>query len=492
MVQLVLLLLGAQAVQRHWLRLAFIGLVWTALGLVVIADPLDDVQDIAMEMLGALLVVEGAIRLLVALLSEGERRLRAAKAAALVVLGLLTIKVPWETPWPDFIFISLLFGLVLAVDGAVRVAGTLLVRFPGWRVALAAGGIELTLALLAFSPWPVPYRATVPFCVGMALVLSGWAVLRSALLLRRLPPDAPITSLPIFEGRRGWCAPVLPGVGMEGGGVAEAGGSDRREMIVHVWTALDSAADPVRRPLLDRYVAATDRRGAVSTGHASLGMAPDLYISHYSLEDPDRGSLEFRRALHAGVENDVPGRFLPSYEEEVASWCEASAHVVFRHFDAERLWAFWAAYRQDATYNLTNRNCSVAVALALDAALEGALGRARASLPRLFVHPDLYLATLLRKHAQTMTWTPGLVLDYARQLQHVVEPRPSVSWVAALGRAATGHRQVRHARRAHAAARKGARHAGRRDDRGGDRTVATDAEPAGRVTSPGGVRPPAG
>ena len=39
MVQLVLLLLGTQAVQRHWLRLAALGLVWTALGLVVITDP---------------------------------------------------------------------------------------------------------------------------------------------------------------------------------------------------------------------------------------------------------------------------------------------------------------------------------------------------------------------------------------------------------------------------------------------------------------------
>ncbi len=71
-VQLVLLLLGAQAVQRHWLRLAVVGLVWTALGLVVITDPLDGVQDITMDTLGALLVIEGTVRLLVALLSGGK------------------------------------------------------------------------------------------------------------------------------------------------------------------------------------------------------------------------------------------------------------------------------------------------------------------------------------------------------------------------------------------------------------------------------------
>ena len=120
-------------------------------------------------------------------MGSGNRR---RKAAALIVLGLLTIETPWEMPWPDFVFISVLFGLVLAVDGSVRIAGTLLVRFPGWRVALAGGGIELVLAVLAFKPWPLHYAATVPVCVGMALVLSGWAVLRSALLppSGRTPP----------------------------------------------------------------------------------------------------------------------------------------------------------------------------------------------------------------------------------------------------------------------------------------------------------------
>jgi hypothetical protein len=317
--------------------------------------------------------------------------------------------------------------------------------------------------LLAFTPWPVSYEATVPFCVGVALMLSGWAVLRSALLLRRLPPDAPVTSLPIFEGQRGWRPPVpLTGVG-DGGVAAESGGGRRQELIVHVWTPLDSATDPVRRPLLDRYMAATDRHGTVSTGHASLEMPPDLYISHYRMDEQDRSSLEFRRALHAGVQNNVPGRFLPSYAEEAAGWCEATAHVVFHGFNAERLRAFWAAYRQDSTYNLTNRNCSVVVALALDAALEGVLGRATAVWPplaRLLIHPDLYLATLLRKRARTMTWTPGLVLDYARALQHVVEPSPGVSWIATLQWAGEGYRRVRrtHSLAAQATAHQAAAH----------------------------------
>lgn len=447
MAQIALLLLGAQAVQRHWLRLATIGLGWMALGLVVVTAPLDGVEDmldgvhhVTMHLLGALLMIEGAVTLLSALLSERTRWLRVVRGLALFVPGFLIV----ETPWRNLMLISVLFGLALTVDGAVRIAGTLLVRFPGWRVALAAGGVELVLAVLALTPWPVPYEATVPFCVGVALMLSGRAVLHSALLLRRLPPDAPITSLPIFESQRGWYAPV-PMTCCDGDrdGACEEHG---REMTVYVWTPLASATDPVRRPLLDRYVAAADRHGTVSTGHAALGMLPDLYISHYRVEEHDRSSLEFRQALHAGVQNNAPGRFLPSYEEEAAGWCEATARVVFRHFDQERLQAFWAAYRQDPTYNLTNRNCSVVVALALDAALEGVLGRTAAVWPpllRLIIHPDLYLAAVLRKRARTMTWTPGLVLDYARALRHVVEPSTGMSWLATLLWAAERYRRTR-------------------------------------------------
>jgi hypothetical protein len=76
------------------------------------------------------------------------------------------------------------------------------------------------------------------------------------------------------------------------------------------------------------------------------------------------------------------------------------------------------------------------VAVALEAALEGVLGE-RAVWRRFFglmVDPDLWIAGVLRARAESGTWTPGLVLDYARALHAVVEPQRS-PWRRRLQRA---------------------------------------------------------
>jgi hypothetical protein len=199
--------------------------------------------------------------------------------------------------------------------------------------------------------------------------------------------------------------------------------------VVHVWTPIGSAESPRSRHrlLIDRYIAAIDGKGMISTGHAALELAPDIYISHYPALEIDHTPEQFARLFRATADNDVKGHFQPSYAFESGDWCPADAHVEFRTYDELRLRTHWEAYRADDTYNLTNRNCSVAVAAALEAALEGALGTRAAwgRFWRLLVNPDLWVAALLRARAESMTWTPGLVLDYARALQTIVEPRRS-------------------------------------------------------------------
>ncbi len=200
-IQLAFLLLGGEAIRRHWVVLGAIGLAWLLLGVAIVTGAVENIHLYTMHVLGFLLVIEGCVTLLIR--AVGHRsRLWQAKVLALIVPGLAII----ETPLRNLMVVSILFGLALMVDSIVRTSSVLLLRFSGWRIALVGTAIEFVLALLALTPWPVTYEATVPFCVSVAMILSGWTVLRSAHQLRRLDPGAPVTSLPIFEQHRGWHA----------------------------------------------------------------------------------------------------------------------------------------------------------------------------------------------------------------------------------------------------------------------------------------------
>jgi uncharacterized membrane protein HdeD (DUF308 family) len=425
MIRLAALLLGTPALRAQWPLLLGVGLIGIALAAAIVGDAADGVTVVATEAFGWIFVVDGLSAVAVVAAQDtrsGSRRLDLARALGLIVLGLLILDLPWENDIAN----SVLFGLAFLIDGAARIATALVVRFRGWALVASGGVAELGLATLAFTSWPVSYQNTVPFCVAVLLLLSGSTVLRLALAVRKLPSDGSILALPTFS-RRCWYTHARDGTlsPPARGAAPPAPPTEAPPLVLHVWTPLGSAADPVRWPLIDRWIAARDRKGRISTGHAALELAPDLYISHYPLVEVERSAADFLNQLRAAADNDVPGRFLPSYRYEVETWFEADAHVSFFHFDAARVRAHWAAYSRDDTYNLTRRNCSVAAAVAIEAALEGTCdeGPLWRRLLRLVASRDLWVAGAVRRRAEAMTWTPGLVLDYARALRRVVDPR---------------------------------------------------------------------
>jgi len=492
MIRLVLLLLGADFIRRNWHVLATAGLVWGAIGVSLMIDALDGVLNFPLRLFGYLLLIESLVTLVVANSGIGaQKTLRYVKGALFLLVSILIISPHHASG----MVLAMLFGAAFAIGGGLQVTSAALVRFPRWRMAVAGGSVQILLAILFFQPYPTHYRGTVPFCLALGLIFGGWNMIWLALRSRMLPHRVSVDMLeqqnqgdqrpfdaglyrgdeakpPLRLGGKGRAAAAdaadvadVADAAAASAGVPpqippQAGPRPDHEPVtdgglppltVHVWTPTGSAKGTARRaPVLDRYIAAVDTNGVISTGHAALEILPDLYISLYPAQEIDRSPDQFARLLRATAENDVGGRYLTDYRSEAAAWCESTEKIVFRDYHRAHLERFWVVYRQREVYNLTYRNCSSTVAHALEAALEGVIGRRDRhwfNAVRMMLTPEIWVASQIRKRALTMAWTPGLVLDYARALRAVVHPRP-LSWSASLQLAIRQSRRLREVWRA--------------------------------------------
>ncbi len=286
-----------------------------------------------------------------------------------------------------------------------------------------------------YQPYPTHYTGTLPFCLGLFLIFGGTNMLVLAARVRCIERN------PAFNMSRR--SSLLP----DADSVARASQFDRSEwdgppadheraLTVHVWTPIGSSKAQ-HHLVVDRYIAAVDVSGTISTGHAALESPEGIYISLYPAAEIDRLPSEFGRILRATRENDVPGMFQPDYATESTAWCPSTVRVRIRNYDPAKLHAFWERYRANTTYNLTHRNCSSTVGYVLEAAIDGAVDRLRGGgtgwggFLRVLVTPELWVAAQIRKRAATMAWTPGLALDYARALSMLADPRPFAWWKAA-------------------------------------------------------------
>lgn len=421
MLKLAFLLIGPQAFQARWHVLAILGICLIGLAVLLATDVSAHIALVTQEVFGVVFLVNGVLSVFPALTGTADRAARAVtflKALGLVLVGCLTLDIPVSTE----IGLALLFSGALLLDGGSRMVFAAIVRYSGWRSMIGLGLIEVVSAISIAVEWPLPQSKSIPLCIAMLIGLCGAWLIRLSLSFRTLDSEVAILALPIFA-KRGWYdnAPVLVNIGE----VIKV----EHPLTVRVWTPVGSAVDPGRRLLIDRYIAAVDGKGVISTGHAALEMLPNVYISHYPFREVERPQSDFLNSLRGTAENDFKGLFQPSYEYECSWWCPADRNVEFWNYNPRRLRAFWAGYRQDDTYNLTNRNCSVVVAAALDAALEGSLASRFAwfRLVGLLLNPDIWVAAMIRSRAASMTWTPGLVLDYARTMARIVEVRDA-SW----------------------------------------------------------------
>lgn len=460
MVRLVLLLLGVDYLRRRWLGLLAVGAVWMVAGAAIFLDALDGVLYFPIGVFAFLLLLEGLATLVSAHSGVGGQRvLRYVKGVAVIITALIVMA---RHPQGNFV-LSMIFGTLFLIDGILQAIAAHVVRYPRWRLGMAEAIFEILVAIFFYQPYPTHYAGTVPYFVGLFLMFGGLHMAVLAVRARTLPVNPALPGQAQGDGPAAGAgtaaatgastdataphtapaaAPQRP-AGSVGQPVAAqtqawtsfaADSEERPALIVHVWTPTGSSKAPAQRqPVVDRYIAAVDVNGVISTGHAALESPEGIYISLYPGVEIDRSPDQMRKALRATSENDVPGRFLSDYSGEASEWCPSTVRVRIRNYDPDKLRQHWEQSQRNNIYNLTYRNCSSTVAQALEASIDGALGRAygphsgwRAFL-RVLATPELWVAAQVRRRATTMAWTPGLILDYSRAMSLLTSPR-TVSW----------------------------------------------------------------
>ncbi|MDO6405126.1 HdeD family acid-resistance protein [Pantoea phytobeneficialis] len=427
MIKLIFLLTGAQVIRRRWYWLALVGSALLILSALILYDiSSDGLLSVPLDLLAIFFIIEGLVQMTFAFIREMRiDGLTLLKALGLWFIGFLILNIPQDNNDVS----AVLFGIAFMVDGLFRIAAAVVLRGWRWRKQCLTGVVEWFISILILSDWPFHHHIAVPLCFALLLLSIGTTLLQMARQANLLTDNSTVTTLPLFKvgGLRQWHSsqyvhPPFPHR------------PPTQPLKVYVWTPLGSGRLRESYQLINRYIAAVDQHGVISTGHAAMEAGEDLYISHYPLDDIDRDSSNFRAVLRSGEHNDVAGRFLASLTLEVADWCAPDKQILFTHYNFKALHNFWHSYRLDSTYNLTARNCSSAVIQALDVAIEGVLARKPYAGLRLFSDPNFWLLGVVRGRAEEMTWTPGLVLDYVRLLHRVIEPQPSSLWPVRLWR----------------------------------------------------------
>jgi uncharacterized membrane protein HdeD (DUF308 family) len=225
MMRLIFILLGIDYLRSHWRGLRRFGWLTLIAGAVIFIDALDGSLFFPIEPFACLLLFEGSATLLVAHSGMGgQRKLRYVKGATFVLAAILILAGNHD----GNMVLSLIFGTLFLLDGALQIASAVVVRYQRWRPALWGGIAEIALAIFFFQPWPSNYAGTVPYCLGLGLAFAGWNMFILANRVRRAAANPGLAGERFMEE-----AETHPPAVVEWDGPPT---DDEKALTVHVWT----------------------------------------------------------------------------------------------------------------------------------------------------------------------------------------------------------------------------------------------------------------
>ncbi|MDF7647739.1 DUF4105 domain-containing protein [Pantoea sp. Acro-805] len=413
MLRLLFLLMGGPALRAGWPYLTALGLLCVAASGGIVMDLLQHGSlSFPLHVLGMFMVVEGLAEAVGAIYQPaGIGWPLLAKSAVLMLFGGVVFLAPHDSG----LCMSLAFAAIFLLDGGFRIISCSLMRCRRWTSKLTLGCAEIMFSILIATAWPLSPHVIVPLCFTLLLVGWGINLLMMAAQIHALPENSSVTALPLFT-RKGLRAPH----GLDYLHPPLNAAPVSEPLNIYIWTPIGSGNVSGRRPWFDRWVAAIDHRGEVSTGHTSLEMGDELYISLYPVDDVSRSFRGFLQTLRAKEEYDVEGFYRSSLEKEIKAWCRPDKRLALPHYNQAALRNYWRSNASHTRYNLTSRNCSTSVMQAVDVATEGLLGQRGLKGFWVLLNPDFWLLSLVRSRAEGMTWTPGLVMDYCLLLRRVL------------------------------------------------------------------------
>ncbi|MGU5952310.1 HdeD family acid-resistance protein [Klebsiella pneumoniae] len=423
MLQIAFLLCGREFLKKNGGILAIVGIIWGGSGLFILADGVYGGHHFPFTFFGWLLLCESIITLIASSGVDGSRRLALIFKGG-IILGLSFMILSGRSG--SNVLLAILLGFFCFLSGVLVIFSAWIVRYPYWKKSFFEGVSQVLFAIFLFQPYIGGYQGTIPQFIGVVMILSAMSCVKLSLRIQTLFPGVTIFDIQA-AGSEIYMGHVEYEIDLHHSSHGKL--INNKKLRVLIWTPEGAAEEKtVPRPIFNRYIAAVDTRGVISTGHAALEME-DIYLSLYPYDDIDRSPSEFFHTLRAIQENNVQGEYQKDYISESEEWREADKIISFDVFCANSLRAFCIQYKKQDIYNLTWRNCSSSVAYGLEAALDGVLYNKYCWFVffKLLMRPELWIAAQLRKRATTMAWTPGIVHDYARALHSLVHTK-KLSW----------------------------------------------------------------
>jgi uncharacterized membrane protein HdeD (DUF308 family) len=445
-VQLALLLLGPSHFKYEWKWLLAFGVALLWFGGFIVWDASDKTSYFVIDALGFLLLATGMFEVIHSAISPWNHStpFKLSRAATLIVIGLI---IAVDHPTMNH-FDVLFLGSAFIILGIFKLFFSLLTKYPHWKIIFLGAVLNLILGMLFLAQWESGKHWMIPLLFGCAFILMGIGAISNAWILRNnrfLVKDVgeDIGALDYFlryhvSPRYRQAFKRLPSLQEFAAKVKNKTNkiiSGPAELLLRIWLPAECAKDTLppagKIPLLSRYLLVRDKKGHVTVGHSSMQVNPDFYISHTdkswyqkiknkNFKQDLSDDFRFFEEMKA---HDEEGVFFESYEEEAKHWMPATRTIKMLKFNEGYLRLFENFYKMDSTYNFAVRNCSVCIAMGLDMALLGCLGGKHMILRflRLLFDQDLWIASFIRKRAEDMAWSPGLIHDYGIVINRLIK-----------------------------------------------------------------------